>query len=431
MYRPQKLNPASSKSPIYLFYPTPNQRDAIFIISLANPLLFGLLPGVASAALEEQGHLKISRFLVQCPKHSVGRTEFGVVMHCYVLWAQVYTYPTRPYYGDRSPKQSCPRSLRPYRSKGWIICKILIHHDPDLDRRSKSYTPRCRINDYSLGLVADPLSRPENERWFNLIAVIWTCAVTLVFYIKFGLIAIHCSRAKRDSVPDFGIGASQESAIVGSQNRVNRLRLRWKTSSAWSEVRRVLERMLSVAAKGNDEAPTMAVDARFRVDEHLYEQHSNNSVSPLAIVNLSKIAMESRVASPSTAASSTSNRLSEQNAQVQEFLLLQRKHQCLVQRVHTLQLDQQRQQRRSGTQCFCALQERLQDARQSLKQLEAHYSQLQSMQAQSEEMVRRSPAENIQDLYQSSTMSILQQKLKFTLQQLNHEIEAYHSDLAL
>ncbi|KAF9291884.1 hypothetical protein BGZ68_001438 [Mortierella alpina] len=230
----------------------------------------------------------------------------------------------------------------------------------------------------------DPLSRPENEKWFNLIAVIWTCAVTLVFYIKFGLIAIHCSRAKRDSVPDFGIGASQGSAIVGSQNKVNRLRLRWKMSSSWSEVRRVLERMLSVAAKGNDEAPIMAVDSRFRVDEHLYEQHSNNSVSPLAIVNLSEIAMESRVASPSTAASSASNRLFEQNAQVQD-----------------------------------------------LEQLEAHYSQLQSMQAQSEEMVRRSSAENIQDLYQSSTMSILQQKLKFPLQQLNHEIEAYHSDLAL
>ncbi|KAF9979397.1 hypothetical protein BGZ75_009753, partial [Mortierella antarctica] len=252
-------------------------------------------------------------------------------------------------------------------------------------------------------------------------AMLWTCAITLVYFTKLGLIAVHCNCAKRERVRGLETGVSQESAIVNCQSSNERLTPQLQTNDSWSEASKALELALSAVVRGhrpgNDETSTVAGDARFGMDEDVYEQHSN----PASAMNLSEIAIKARIAGTTTTASSGPNRAFDQGTQVREFLRLQRKHRSLVQRIQALQFDQQRQQGRPSKQDPHALQQRLQEAHQCLQRLQVHYGQLQSMQAQSEEIVRWNP---VQDLQQASTMSVLQQQLKFTLKQLDLQIEA-------
>ncbi|CAO3569437.1 unnamed protein product [Mortierella alpina] len=428
VYQPQKLDPSSPKSPIFLFYPTPSQRDAILIIGLAFPIIFGMAPGVASAALEEQGHLATSRILYSVQNTAWAATELVwacIVMYyglkfSFILRAHIMATEAR----DHLPLVNFgPADLMSGSPARYLLAMIQISAGGGCLALSTA------------GLVTivwawfeDTLARPENERWSHLITVAWTCGATLIYFIKLGLIAVHCNRNKRERVRGLGACVSQESAVVVRQDSSERLTLHLETNESCSEATKTLEHALSVITIGrrpvNEEA-WRAGGAQYGTDECEYEDHSNSCVHPSAAMGLCKLTKEAGVSGATTT-------FFQQDPQVQAFLLLKHKHESLVQRIEDVQLDHKQQRRRAAEQYCGVLQRHLLNAHQSLEKLQAHYSQLQSLQqVQGEESVRRNPVGGMQDAQQASGMSMLQKQLEFTLQQLEHQIECCHSNLAL
>ncbi|KAF9576957.1 hypothetical protein EC968_000082 [Mortierella alpina] len=434
VYRSQKTDFSVPMKPIYLLYPTPKQRDAILIISLAIPIVFGIAPGVASAVLEEQGHLDTAQALCTLLNTVWGITE--LTWACIVLYYGLkFIFILRAHIMVTEARKNLPlvafgladlKGASPARyllimlqiSTGGAFIALLIGG----------------LNGMIWAWLRGTLTKPENERWTHFIAVVWTCAIVQVYFSKLGLIALHCSCAERERARSLGAGGtSQEPVIVHNHNSNERLTLQLRTNSSWSEASKALERALSAVVRGlrsdTSEASTAVGDARFGTDKSVYEQYSDKRVPPSATMNLSEIAVKTEVSGTAIIASDAPNRVIQQDLQMQEFLRLQSQRQSLVQRMHALRLDHLRQQKGVFKQDFRAIEQHLKDAHQNLERLQAHYRQLQSRQSQSEDGVWWDSAENTQDLHQSSTMSTLQLQLKFTLRQLDAQVEACSQSL--
>ncbi|KAF9576959.1 hypothetical protein EC968_000084 [Mortierella alpina] len=272
VYRPQIMDPASPKSPIYLFYPTPNQRNAILAVNLAIPIIVGITFCVASAALKELGHLDTAGVLYSLNGTVWGATE--LMWACIVLYYGLkFTFILRAHIMVTEARNHLPlvafglADLKGGSPARYLLIMLQIS------------TGGALIALFTGGLMTmlwawfkDALTKPENEKGTHFVAVLWTCAIALVYFAKLSLIALHCNCAKRERARSLGAGGIlQEPAIVHNHNSNERLTLQLRTNNSWPEASEALERALSVVARGpytdNDEASTVAGIARFGKDE--------------------------------------------------------------------------------------------------------------------------------------------------------------------
>ncbi|KAF9982528.1 hypothetical protein BGZ75_006099, partial [Mortierella antarctica] len=84
VYRPQQFDPSNHESPIYVFYPTPKQRDIVLLASFALPVITVLATGIASAVKEVQGNIGSMQVLIAVQYASWG--AFELVWACIVLY---------------------------------------------------------------------------------------------------------------------------------------------------------------------------------------------------------------------------------------------------------------------------------------------------------------------------------------------------------
>ncbi|KAF9291882.1 hypothetical protein BGZ68_001436, partial [Mortierella alpina] len=254
-------------------------------------------------------------------------------------------------------------------------------------------------------------------------------------------------RNKAVNTQDLENNPSPKHGTEDGQQSLGKLTLHLQTNTSWSQTRNTLDQVLLELAKvpisrdgprepsmrlGDDlcESSTRSRDAQSEMGEG--DEDLKNRVARSAIVPFSDIAGETLDPVTTAVAAASSSGFLEQEPQLQEFRMLQLQHQSSLRRIQTLKSKQQKQRKPVETEQFLALQHRLQDVQQSLEQLQTLYEQLQplpALQAQGEKGVRLDPVERMRSRQLRSSMSILQRHLKFTLRQLNYQIETCQSNL--
>ena len=273
--------------------------------------------------------------------------------------------------------------------------------------------------------------RPENERWSHVMAVTWTCLITVAYFVQLTLVAVHCSRNRRNSVNGLRKKTSTLQVMMNVQSSMNALTLHFSTENSESGSGTSLERALSRLAKAyrpgqeltessisSEDAQTVAdVD-----DEDLRKRVARSAIIPHSAM----IKMEDTT--PADAATSDfSSKAIEQDSEMREFRLLQLQHQSSLRRIRALKSARPHSVRGEKIR---VLQQQLQETHQHLEQLQDFYHQLHPLPGhqQSEGSANMDPAESVHQLHLRSNMSVLQHQVKFMLRQLDSRIMACRSD---
>ncbi|KAF9961593.1 hypothetical protein BGZ72_002906 [Mortierella alpina] len=370
----------------------PRPRDIVLLVSFALPVILVIATGIASAILEVQGNISSSQVLITVQYTAWGAIE--LVWACIVLYyglnfalilrSHIMVTEAR---NNLPPKAFGLANLKSESPARYLLIMVQI----TVTARGILLVLAGSLSNLRAWSGEDFLGA-ENEILSHVVAVMWTCPITIIHLVQLILIALHCRRTRAAIAHDLVANGSPKHGTVDGQNSLGKLTLHLQTNSSWSQTSNTLERVLFELAK----APFAGDDLRelsIRPGDDLYEP----SIRP---------------------GGDAQSEMGEEDEDLKN---------------RTLKSKQRRQRKPVETEQFRTLQHHLQDVQQSLEQLQNFYEQLQplpALQTQGEESVRLDPVESMRALHLRSSMSILQRHLKFTLRQLNYQIESCQSNLA-
>ncbi|CAO3569441.1 unnamed protein product [Mortierella alpina] len=165
--------------------------------------------------------------------------------------------------------------------------------------------------------------RPENEHWSHLMAVVWTCAITIAYTAQLTLIAVHCSRNRPKSVNNFESGISPLQMASGDRG-LDMLTLHLNTDRLGSGSEISLDQALSRLAKAyqSGEPPTdfsMRLDTDRSREADKDEEDLRKRVPRSIPISRSVISLVKEASKPGAAGPRSSSIANEQQLGMQEF----------------------------------------------------------------------------------------------------------------
>ncbi|KAF9576960.1 hypothetical protein EC968_000085 [Mortierella alpina] len=361
VYRPQHCDSSNHESPLYIFYPTPKQRDLVLMISFILPIISVIATGIASAVVEVQGNISSMQVLISVQYTVSGAID--LVWSCIVLYYGVnFSFILRSHILNTETRDNMPLAI--------FVLKNLKSGSP---ARYLLVMVRIMMISSSIVLIlagslanlrawsGENFLRPENETFFHIVAVIWSCTITIAHFVQLVLIVLHSLRNKDIIAQDLGTDGLPKHDAMNGQNSLGKLTLHLQTQTAWSQTSNTLNQMLSEFAT----VPMSGVDpheSSMRQGDDLRE-HSiplgdeqsemggeededlKNRVARSAIVPFSEIANETQNAAQANVTSDSSRTETEPEPQLQEFRMLQLQHQSSLRRIQTLKSNQQRRRK--------------------------------------------------------------------------------------
>ncbi|KAF9355324.1 hypothetical protein BGX34_010543 [Mortierella sp. NVP85] len=202
VYQPEAVYGTRPMSPIHVLTPTTVQKNFILAMGAIYPTVFGAGLGIASGVLDERGQHEIARILTL-----LQYSNWVVIL--YTMAAMFFYYGLKYTFILRANIIIAEAALKAPRAAFGI---------GNLKSRSPARFLFIQLQITGFGgcavtvlagtlcmlwvLFKDKILTTPNERWPHIMAVFWTCAIALAFFVAMSLIAAQSVRSRRRGMQD-------------------------------------------------------------------------------------------------------------------------------------------------------------------------------------------------------------------------------------
>ncbi|KAG9066767.1 hypothetical protein KI688_012678 [Linnemannia hyalina] len=197
VYQPEVAYGATPLSPIHVLTPTTVQKNVILAMGLIYPTVFGAGLGIASGALHDNGYEEASKVLLYLQYSNwvlilwamaamffYYGLKYTFILRANIIIAEAALKAPRAAFGIGNLKSRSPARFLfiQLQITGFGGCAVTVLAGS-----------LCMI----WVICRDRILEMQEDRWPHVMAVFWTCAIALAFFVFMTLIAAQSIRSRR------------------------------------------------------------------------------------------------------------------------------------------------------------------------------------------------------------------------------------------